>query len=150
MKEDSRKPDLFLKQLMEAEKEQSGKGRLKIFFGYAAGIGKTYAMLSSAHKAKDAGIDVVAGYIEPHTRPETMALTQGLEMLSVKEVEYHGIRLHEFDLEAALLRKPELILVDELAHTNAQGSIHAKRYQDIKELLKAGINVYTTDRKSGV
>ena len=144
MKEDSRKPDLFLKQLMEAEKEQSGKGRLKIFFGYAAGIGKTYAMLSSAHKAKDAGIDVVAGYIEPHTRPETMALTQGLEMLSVKEVEYHGIRLHEFDLEAALLRKPELILVDELAHTNAQGSIHAKRYQDIKELLKAGINVYTT------
>lgn len=144
MKEDSRKPDLFLKQLMEAEKEQSGKGRLKIFFGYAAGIGKTYAMLSSAHKAKDAGIDVVAGYIEPHTRPETMALTQGLEMLSVKEVEYHGIRLHEFDLEAALFRKPELILVDELAHTNAQGCIHAKRYQDIKELLKAGINVYTT------
>lgn len=144
MSEENRKPDLFLKRLKEAEQEQSQKGKLKIFFGYAAGIGKTYAMLSSAHKAQDEGIDVVAGYIEPHTRPETMALTEGLEMLSVKDVEYHGIKLREFDLETALNRKPELILVDELAHTNAQGCIHAKRYQDIKELLQAGINVYTT------
>lgn len=144
MDEDNRKPDLFLRQLMEAEKEQSGRGKLKIFFGYAAGIGKTYSMLSSAHRAKEAGIDVVAGYIEPHTRPETMALTQGLMVLPAKEVLYHGIKLHEFDLEAALLRRPELILVDELAHTNTGGCIHAKRYQDIKELLQAGINVYTT------
>ena len=144
MEEESRKPDLFLKQFVEAEKEQSGNGKLKIFFGYAAGIGKTYAMLSSAHKVKEAGIDVVSGYIEPHTRPETMALTEGLEVLPQKTIEYHGIKLHEFDLEAALIRRPKLILVDELAHTNAQGCIHAKRYQDIKELLQAGINVYTT------
>lgn len=144
MEDELRKPDLFLKQLMEAEKEQSREGKLKIFFGYAAGIGKTYAMLSSAQKAKRAGIDVVSGYIEPHTRPETMALTEGLEAIPPKEVAYHGITLREFDLDAALKRKPELILVDELAHTNAEGCIHAKRYQDIKELLKAGINVYTT------
>lgn len=144
MDEETRKPDLFLKQIVEKEKERSGIGKLKIFFGYAAGIGKTYAMLSSAHRAKEAGIDVVLGYVEPHTRPETIALTEGLEVLPVKTIEYHGIQLHEFDLEAALLRRPQLVLVDELAHTNADGCIHAKRYQDIKELLKAGINVYTT------
>ena len=142
--EDKRNPDLFLKQIMESEKEQKRKGRLKIFFGYAAGIGKTYAMLSSAHKAKESGIDVVAGYIEPHTRPETMALTEGLEMLPPRKISYNNIELKEFDLEAALIRKPEILLVDELAHTNAAGSRHEKRYQDIKELLRAGINVYTT------
>ena len=142
--EDKRNPDLFLKQIVESEKEQSRKGRLKIFFGYAAGIGKTYAMLSSAHKAKESGIDVVAGYIEPHTRPETMALTEGLEMLPPRKIAYNHMELKEFDLEAALIRKPEILLVDELAHTNAAGSRHEKRYQDIKELLKAGINVYTT------
>lgn len=117
---------------------------MKIFFGYAAGIGKTYAMLESAHKLKEEGSDVVAGYIEPHSRPETMALLEGLEVLPAKSVEYRGLHLHEFDLEAALVRRPEVVLVDELAHTNAAGSIHAKRYQDIKELLKAGIHVYTT------
>lgn len=139
-----RDPDLFLKQILESEKEQRRRGKLKIFFGYAAGIGKTYAMLQSAHKAKDSGIDVVAGYIEPHTRPETMALTQGLELLAFKEVKHHALVRKEFNLEAALERKPELILVDELAHTNAAGCRHEKRYQDIKELLQAGINVYTT------
>ena len=114
--EDKRNPDLFLKQIMESEKEQKRKGRLKIFFGYAAGIGKTYAMLSSAHKAKESGIDVVAGYIEPHTRPETMALTEGLEMLPPRKISYNNIELKEFDLEAALIRKPEILLEIGRAH----------------------------------
>ncbi len=90
------------------------------------------------------GVDVVAGYIEPHTRPETMALLEGLEVLPTKTVTYKGISLKEFDLDGALARKPQLILVDELAHTNAAGSRHRKRYQDIEELLRAGISVYTT------
>ena len=119
-------------------------GRLKIFFGYAAGVGKTYAMLEAAHRAKEAGVDVVAGYIEPHTRPETMALLEGLEVLPTKTVTYKGISLKEFDLDGALARHPQLLLVDELAHTNAAGSRHTKRYQDIQELLRAGISVYTT------
>lgn len=119
-------------------------GRLKIFFGYAAGVGKTYAMLEAAHQALKEGVDVVAGYIEPHARPETMALTEGLEVLPCRETEYKGIKLKEFDLDGALKRKPQLILVDELAHNNVQGSRHAKRYQDVEELLQAGINVYTT------
>jgi len=124
--------------------EEPGAGRLKIFFGYAAGVGKTYAMLEAARRAKASGMDVVAGYIEPHTRPETMALLDGLERLPVKTIPHKGIELREFDLDAALDRHPQLILVDELAHTNAEGSRHVKRYQDVQELLRAGINVYTT------
>lgn len=120
------------------------KGKLKIFFGYAAGVGKTYAMLEAAHQAKEQGIDVVAGYIEPHARPQTAALADGLEQLPVKQISHGGITLREFDLDAALSRKPQLILVDEFAHTNADGSRHAKRYQDVRELLSAGIDVYTT------
>ncbi|MBS4786325.1 MAG: sensor histidine kinase KdpD [Clostridiales bacterium] len=120
------------------------KGRLKIFFGYIAGVGKTYAMLEAAHRAKAAGVDVVAGYIEPHTRPETMALLSGLEQLPPKQVQYRGIQLKEFDLDEALKRRPQLILVDELAHSNAPGCRHTKRYQDVQELLQAGIDVYTT------
>lgn len=143
MEENYRNPDAILKQIVESE-EQQGKGKLKIFFGYAAGIGKTYAMLESAHEIKEAGIDVVIGYIEPHARPETMALTEGLDMIPTKSINYNNIILHEFDLDAALKRKPQIILVDELAHTNAIGSRHEKRYQDIKELLQAGINVATT------
>ena len=119
-------------------------GKLKIFFGYAAGVGKTYAMLQAAHQAKERGIDVVSGYIEPHTRPQTAALLRGLEQIPVKKVHHGEIMLREFDIDAALKRKPQLILVDELAHTNADGSRHTKRYQDVKELLNAGINVYTT------
>lgn len=119
-------------------------GRLKIFFGYAAGVGKTYAMLESAHRAKAAGVDVVAGYIEPHTQPETRALLDGLELLPPKIIPYKEMELREFDLDAALERHPQLILVDELAHTNAEGSRHVKRYQDVQELLRAGIDVYTT------
>ena len=115
-------------------------GKLKIFFGYAAGVGKTYAMLQAAHQARARGVDVVAGYIEPHARPQTAALLEGLEQLPVRQTRQGG----EFDLDAALRRKPRLILVDELAHTNGPGSRHAKRYQDVQELLKAGIDVYTT------
>ena len=119
-------------------------GRLKIFFGYAAGVGKTYAMLEAAHQAQKEGIDVVVGYVEPHARPDTLALLDGLEVLPCKEIDYRGISLKELDLDQALQRKPQLILVDELAHNNAQGCRHTKRYQDVEELLQAGINVYTT------
>lgn len=126
------------------EAETGGTGRLKIFFGYAAGVGKTYAMLEAAHQAQKEGVDVVAGYVEPHARPDTLALLEGLEVLSCREVDYRGIRLREFDLDGALARRPQLILVDELAHSNAPGCRHTKRYQDVEELLQAGINVYTT------
>lgn len=119
-------------------------GRLKIFFGYAAGVGKTYAMLEAAHQLQKEGIDVVAGYVEQHARPDTLALLKGLEVLPCKEIDYQGIKLREFDLDRALQRKPQLILVDELAHNNAHGCRHTKRYQDVEELLQAGINVYTT------
>ncbi len=120
------------------------EGRLKIFFGYAAGVGKTYAMLQAAHQAQKLGVDVVAGYIERHTRPDTLALLEGLEQLPEREIDYKGIRLKEFDLDAALRRRPQLLLVDELAHSNAPGCRHRKRYQDIEELLRAGIDVFTT------
>ena len=124
--------------------EAAQQGRLKIFFGYAAGVGKTYAMLEAAHQAKTEGIDVVVGYVEPHARPDTLALLTGLEVLPNQMIDYRGIQLREFDLDQALQRKPQLILVDELAHNNAQGCRHTKRYQDVEELLQAGINVYTT------
>ena len=138
------RPDsqVLLQSIQRAEKQPDGK--LKIFFGYAAGVGKTYAMLESAHRAKASGADVVAGYIEPHIRPETMALLEGLEILPPRAVDYKGMTLQEFDLDAALARRPQLLLVDELAHTNAAGSRHVKRYQDVQELLRAGINVFTT------
>ena len=126
------------------EAETGGTGRLKIFFGYAAGVGKTYAMLEAAHQAQKEGVDVVVGYVEPHARPDTLALLEGLEVLTCREVDYRGIRLREFDLDGALARRPQLILVDELAHSNAPGCRHTKRYQDVEELLQAGINVYTT------
>lgn len=119
-------------------------GKLKIFFGYAAGVGKTYAMLEAAHQAQKEGMDVVVGYAEPHARPDTLALLEGLEVLPCKEIDYRGIKLRELDLDRALERKPQLILVDELAHNNAHGCRHTKRYQDVEELLQAGINVYTT------
>jgi len=126
------------------EEKQQTNGKLKIFFGYAAGVGKTYSMLEAAHQAQQDGVDVVAGYIEPHTRPETLKLLDGLEQLQTLQVRYKNITLREFDLDTALSRHPQLILVDELAHTNAEGCRHRKRYQDIEELLRAGIDVYTT------
>ena len=145
MEEERPNPDLLLKQIQTEEAEAARKiGKLKIFFGYAAGVGKTYAMLEAAHAAKTEGIDVVAGYIEPHTRPETLALLNGLESLPPLLVAHRGITLREFDLDATLKRKPQLVLVDELAHTNAEGCRHRKRYQDIQEVLRAGIDVFTT------
>lgn len=136
-------PDLLLRAI-RSDASTKKNGKLKIFFGYAAGVGKTYAMLQAAHQAKERGIDVVAGYIEPHARPQTMALLDGLEQLPVKQIASEGMTLREFDIDAALKRNPQLILVDEFAHTNAESSRHTKRYQDVQELLNAGIDVYTT------
>jgi two-component system sensor histidine kinase KdpD len=129
---------------MQAEESKQQRGKLKIFFGAAAGVGKTYAMLEAAHAQPNQDIEVVVGYVETHKRTETEALLAGLEQLPVKMVDYRGTALREFDLDAALARHPTLILVDELAHTNAPGSRHSKRWQDVNELLEAGINVYTT------
>ena len=135
-------PDVILEDI-QADRDKR-LGRLKIFFGYAAGVGKTYAMLDDAQEQYKSGVDVLVGYIEPHTRPETMLLLHGLPVLPPKTVLYRNIELKEFDLDEALRRRPELILVDELAHTNAEGRRNKKRYQDIEELLNAGIDVYTT------
>nr|WP_122012316.1 sensor histidine kinase KdpD [Maliibacterium massiliense] len=140
-------PDKLLEQLeadVPAQPNGTRYGRLKIFFGYAAGVGKTYAMLRAAHDAKAAGADVVVGYVEPHARPETLALLDGLEQLPHLVLRHKNITLREFDLDAALARHPQIMLVDELAHTNAEGCRHTKRYKDIEELRRAGIDVYTT------
>jgi two-component system sensor histidine kinase KdpD len=136
-------PDELLAR-MQAEEARARRGKLKIFFGYAAGVGKTYAMLEVARREKAAGVDVVIGYVEPHARPETEALLPGFETIPPREISYRGVTLREFDLDAALKRHPKLILVDELAHTNAEGSRHAKRWQDVQELLAAGIDVWST------
>ena len=144
MEQEKRKSPEELLEAIKRQEQGAGRGHLKIFFGYAAGVGKTYAMLRAARSAKRRGVDVTIGYIEPHSRPDTIAQLQGLEQLPPLQIEHKGIRLREFDLDAAIARKPELILVDELAHTNAPGSRHAKRYQDVEELLRAGIDVYTT------
>jgi two-component system sensor histidine kinase KdpD len=141
--EDRPDPDELLARV-QAEEARRARGRLKVFFGAAAGVGKTYAMLEEAHERRAAGADVVVGYVEPHGRPETEALLAGLEQLPPRVVEYRGSRLRELDLDRALARRPGLLLVDELAHTNAPGCRHAKRWQDIAELVAAGIDVYTT------
>ncbi|WP_447975420.1 DUF4118 domain-containing protein [Nitrospira sp. Kam-Ns4a] len=136
-------PDALL-QRVQAEEARQRRGKLKIFFGATAGVGKTYAMLEAAHEQRADGVDVVVGWVETHGRAETEALLTGLEILPPRAIEYRGTTLREFDLDAALARRPQLILMDELAHTNAPGSRHAKRWQDIQELLEAGIHVYTT------
>lgn len=136
-------PDELLARV-QAEETDARRGKLKIFFGYVAGVGKTYAMLEAAQRERAAGVDVVVGYVEPHGRPETEVLLKGIETLPVRLVPYRGVTLREFDLDAALARRPALILVDELAHTNAEGSRHAKRWQDVGELLEAGCDVWTT------
>ncbi len=142
--EDNRiNPDVLLKKIKK-ENKPSNYGKLKIFFGYAAGVGKTYTMLEAAHMAKKAGVDVIIGYVEPHIRPETMVLLDGLEDIATLELRHNGISIREFNLDEAIKRNPQLIIVDELAHTNLQGCRHSKIYQDINELLKLGINVYTT------
>ena len=124
--------------------EEAKIGKLTIFFGYCAGVGKTFSMLNTAQQKSVEGVDVVIGYIESHDRPDTQNLTYGLEKIPTKEVLYKGHHFSEFDLDKALDRHPQLILVDELAHTNAPTSRHKKRYSDIEELLRAGIDVYTT------
>lgn len=143
MHDTRRNPDSFLA-LLKEEQSQNTPGRLKIFFGYAPGVGKTYAMLEDARKLRSENIDVVAGVIETHGRSATQALLDGLEQLPNRNLKYRGNDLKEFDLDAALLRKPQIILVDEAAHTNAPGSRHEKRWQDIQELLANGIDVFTT------
>jgi two-component system sensor histidine kinase KdpD len=129
---------------VKAEEARQRRGKLKIFLGAAAGVGKTYAMLEAVREQKADGVDAVVGYVETHGRAETDALLEGLEVLPPRMVDYRGTTLRELDLDAALARRPALILVDELAHTNAPGLRHAKRWQDVVELLDAGINVYTT------
>lgn len=136
-------PDALLKRV-QAEETRKAEGKLKVFFGANPGVGKTYAMLEAAHEQRRDGVDVVIGVVETHGRTETEALADGLEVLPRRAVDYRGATLQEFDLDAALARRPTIILIDELAHTNAAGLRHAKRWQDVQELLQAGITVYTT------
>ncbi|HSW61780.1 MAG TPA: sensor histidine kinase KdpD [Dissulfurispiraceae bacterium] len=136
-------PDILLDELRR-EAERGREGQLKIFFGAAPGVGKTYAMLEAARQKRAEGFDVVAGLVETHGRRETAALLEGMETIPRQSIEYRGAHLHEFDVDAALARNPAIILVDELAHTNVEGSRHKKRWQDIYELLGAGISVFTT------
>jgi two-component system, OmpR family, sensor histidine kinase KdpD len=127
-----------------AAAEQEGRGRLKIFLGAAPGVGKTYTMLEATHVRKQEGVDLVVGVVETHGRPETEELLQDLEIVPRRQIEYRGKVLEEMDLDAILARRPQLVLVDEFAHTNVPGSRHPKRYLDVEELLVAGIDVYTT------
>jgi two-component system sensor histidine kinase KdpD len=119
------------------------KGRLKIYIGAAAGVGKTYRMLEEAHQLRDRGVDVVLGFIETHQRRETAALIDDLEIVPRRTTSYRGVTLEEMDVEAIIARKPEVVIVDELAHTNVPGSRHEKRYQDAEEIVSTGINVIT-------
>ena len=136
-------PDALLARVKEEEARQT-RGKLKVFLGAAAGVGKTYAMLEAARERRAEGVDIVVGWVETHGRAETEALLEGFEILLPRRLEYRGTTVKGFDLDAALLRRPTLILVDELAHTHASGARHAKRWQDVMELLDAGIHVYTT------
>jgi two-component system sensor histidine kinase KdpD len=138
-----RDPDQLLSQ-SQSEERQNQRGRLKIFLGYVAGVGKTYAMLEAAHQRKDEGIDVVVGYVETHHRKEIEELLKGLEVLPCQSIGNQGITLTEMHLDVVLERQAQLVVVDELAHTNVSGSRHPKRYQDVEEILAAGIDVYTT------
>lgn len=136
-------PDSLL-DLLSNDRSVSARGRLKLFFGSSAGVGKTFAMLAEARRILASGLDVVIGVVETHGREETAALLEGMPYIPRRESGYRGVTLLEFDLEAALERKPSLILMDELAHSNAPGSRHPKRWQDVEELLDQGIDVYTT------
>jgi two-component system sensor histidine kinase KdpD len=136
-------PDQLLNHI-QREDSQETRGRLKIFLGYAAGVGKTYAMLEAAQQRRAEGVDVVVGYVETHGRSETDALLAGLEKIPRQAITYRGITLSEMDTDAILRRRPQIVLVDELAHTNAPGSRHLRRFQDVLELLNSGIDVYTT------
>jgi len=133
------KPELFLDLIRRQQ-----RGRLKIYLGFAAGVGKTYDMLQEGNRLRRQGVDVVIGFVEAHGRAETIAQIGNLEQVPRRRIEYRGIVLEEMDLDAVLQRRPTIALVDELAHTNAPGSRNAKRYQDVEEILRAGINVITT------
>ncbi|HRB13852.1 MAG TPA: DUF4118 domain-containing protein, partial [Vicinamibacteria bacterium] len=143
MTEDRPDPDALLARVKEQE-EKSRRGKLKIFLGASAGVGKTFAMLEAGQKLLREKRDVVVGWVETHGRQETARLLEGLERLGARKDAHRGVELAEFDLDGALARRPALILLDELAHTNAPGSRHAKRWQDAVELLDAGIDIYTT------
>lgn len=136
-------PDLLLTHIQQNEAQEK-RGRLKIFLGYAAGVGKSYAMLEAAQQRRAEGEDVVVGYVETHGRAETEAFLEGLELIPRREITYRGVTLTEMDTDAILQRRPQLVLVDELAHTNVPSSRHVHRYQDVLELLSSGIDVYTT------
>lgn len=136
-------PDALVRRL-RAERARETRAKLKIFFGFAPGVGKTYTMLESAARLAEAGVDVVVGCVETHGRDETAALVEGLSVIPKRAIEYRGRELYEFDLEAALARRPKVLLLDELAHTNVPGSLHQKRHQDVLDLLDAGIDVHTT------
>jgi len=136
-------PDDLLASLKE-EEEKSKRGKLKIFFGMCAGVGKTYTMLQAGQIEKKKGADIVIGYVETHNRKETSALVEGFELIPRKKYQYKTAHVQEMDLDAIISRKPQIVLVDELAHTNAPGSRHLKRYLDVQEILDNGINVYTT------
>jgi len=136
-------PDTLLAHV-QSEERQKHRGKLRIFLGYIAGVGKTYEMLEAAHLRKNEGVDVKIGYIETHGRSETEELVKGLPVIPRKMIEYRNVTIPEMDLDTVLASRPQLVLVDELAHTNAPGSRHQKRYHDIEELLDAGIDVYTT------
>jgi len=136
-------PDELLAALINDE-EKSKRGKLKIFFGMCAGVGKTYTMLQTAHAEKQKGQDIVIGFVETHGRSETASLVEGFELIPRKTYEYKSTAVQEMDLDAILARKPRIVLVDELAHTNVAGTRHAKRYQDVLEILENGISVYTT------
>ncbi len=143
MSDDRPDPEALLV-LAREEEERERRGKLKVFFGATAGGGKTYAMLEAARELLRGGEDVVVGWVETHGRKETEALLAGLERLPPRQLDHRGIALAEFDLDAALARRPGLLLVDELAHSNAAGSRHTKRWQDVEELLAAGLDVFTT------
>jgi two-component system sensor histidine kinase KdpD len=136
-------PDELLASLI-SEEEKRKRGTLKIFFGMCAGVGKTYTMLQTAQAEKLKGSDIIIGYVETHNRKETAGLAEGIEVIPRVIYPYKSTTVQEMDLDAIIARKPQIVLVDELAHTNAPGSRHAKRYQDIQEILEQGINVYTT------
>lgn len=136
-------PDELLASLIK-EEEKSKQGKLKIFFGMCAGVGKTYTMLETAHAEKLKGNDIIIGYVETHNRQETVELAEGFELIPRKTYQYKSTLVQEMDLDAIIARKPLIVLVDELAHTNVPGSRHSKRFQDVQEILEGGINVYTT------
>ena len=133
-----------LLEAIQADESKRLSGKLRLFFGMSAGVGKTYAMLTAAQELLAAGADVVVGVVETHGREETQALLEGLPVIPKRQVDYKGATLEEFDLDAVLERRPAVVLVDELAHTNAPGSRHPKRYQDVLELLEHGIDVFST------